>query len=159
MRRKELVEISILPDNHPTVCLPRTFLVCFSPPAIIKMNTPLVDRLTNGEGEKIPQDIVLETLLQSAKNPENTYLCIFFITWNAVGCFTFCQTKQKQKLNSRYSTYSSKIQLKRPDPLPSGSRVKPNNQKTMEKHGPPATATTIQGLGSTAAVDSHGYHS
>lgn len=98
MRRKELAEISILQDNHPNVCLPWTFLVCFSLPAIIKMNALLVDRAANGEGGRIPQDIVLETLLQSAKNPENTYLYIFFIAWNAVGRFTFCPNKTETKM-------------------------------------------------------------
>lgn len=47
----------------------------------------------NGEGEKISQGMDLETLVQTAKNPESTYLCIFFITWNTVSCFTSCQTK------------------------------------------------------------------
>lgn len=110
-------------------CLPWT---SFSPPAIIKMDTPLTDRVANWEGGRIPQDIVLETLLQIAKNPQNTYLCIFFIAWNAVSRFTFCQTKQEQKWNSCYSTYTIKIQLRRPDPLPmSGS--KQSNQPTRKQ--------------------------
>lgn len=134
MRNKELVEISILPNNHPNVCLAWTFLVCFSPPAIIKMNTTLVDRVANTEGRRIPQDIALETLLQSANNPENAYLCIFFIAWNAVGCFTFCQTKETQKWNSRYSIYSSKIQLKRLDTPPT-SGSKESQVKQLQNNG------------------------
>lgn len=134
MKNEELVEISILPNNHPNICLVWTFLVCFSPPAIIKMDTPLVDRVANTEGGRIPQDIALETLLQSANNPENTYLCIFFIAWNAVGCFTFCQIKEKQKWNSRYSIYSSKIQLKRLDTLPT-SGSKESQVKQLQNNG------------------------
>lgn len=47
----------------------------------------------SGEVGKISQGMDLDTLVQTAKNPESTHLSIFFIAWNAVSCFTFCQTK------------------------------------------------------------------
>lgn len=38
--------------NHPNVCIPCIFLVCFSPLAISEMNFPLVDRAAVEKGQK-----------------------------------------------------------------------------------------------------------